>query len=150
MWRINRREMKPRQSCDTLVPLNVTTGLKAWLLLHITVISRDDQIERPQLNIDLSRRVRTHVRRLRWWLAPRAEKKKELPTVETQPVHKSLDRIWGFKIYTNHCATPTRAKRSQPGSSQNQEKSLLWVFFFFLNLFFLSPRSVLFNMKSHS
>lgn len=35
-----------------------------------------------------------------------------LPTAETRPVHKSLDRILGFRNYTHHCATRARAKRA--------------------------------------
>lgn len=57
----------------------------------------------------------------------------KLPTAETGPVRKNLDRIFRFKIYTNHCATSVRAKHSQPGTSQSQFKSLLSFFFLFSN-----------------
>lgn len=67
--------------------------------------------------------------------------RKALPTVETQPVHKSLDRISGFKYYTNHCATPDRAKRSQPGGSQKPISRVHFRIFFFLVNFDSSPIS---------
>lgn len=49
-----------------------------------------------------------------------------LPVFEMLPVHNSLDRILGFKNYTNRCARLARAKHSKPGTSQNKIKSLIW------------------------
>lgn len=107
------------------------------------VISKDDQIERPQLNINLSLRVRICVRQIMIG----SQGRKALPTVEMWPVHKSLDRILRLKNYTNHCATPAGAKHSQPGSSQKPSQEFTWVYF--PNLF-LSLRSDVFDKESHS
>lgn len=95
------------------------------------VISKDDQIQRPQLNISLSRWVRIHVKQHGLWLAPRAER----PCQRLK--QGQFTRAWtgssDSKNHTNHCATEPQSQvlSAWKFPKPSQEFTCVYLFYFF-------------------
>lgn len=90
--------------------INTTAVIKIWVLLHITAISSDDQIQRAPAKyypLSLSEDICEAMQ-----IVIGSQGREALPVFEMLPVHNSLDRILGFKNYTNRCARLARAKHS--------------------------------------